>query len=288
MQTITPDLIQRRVNWLPSLPASVLAVGEIASKEQSTVDDMYRVLEKDPALSASVLRLANSSLMLASGTLASDLRTAIQRLGMDAIINLSQGIAVIRNYRVGESLDVVLLWQHSTAVGMTAKAICGYLKLPAIAETAFLAGLLHDIGKIALDRCFTKEYMPVVAAVKAGEDTLETERKMLNITHDVVGAQVAFQWKFHESIIDVIRDHHNPKPGDFLPNLIHYCDLLVRTRLPNGPLDQKLILNLDSDENFKEMIFGATNTIPDIEYLTFRIDDEVDRAIDFVQNAYKD
>jgi len=265
-----------------------MAVSEIASKEQSTVDDIYHVLEKDPALSASVLRLANSSLFLASGTLASDLRTAIQRLGMDAILNLSQGIAVIRNYRVGESLDVLLLWQHSTAVGLTAKAVCMYLKLPHLAETAFLAGLLHDIGKIALDRCFTKEYMPVVAAVRAGEDQLETEKRLLNITHDVVGAQVAFQWKFHDDIIEVIRDHHNPKPGDFLPNLIHYCDLLVRTRLPNGPADNKLVLNLGSDEKFKEMIFGATKAIPDIEYLTFRIDDEVDRAIDFVQNAYKD
>jgi putative nucleotidyltransferase with HDIG domain len=220
--------------------------------------------------------------------LASDLRTAIQRLGMDAILNMSRGVAVIRNYRVGESLDVVHLWQHSTAVGLTAKAICGYLKSFSLAETAFLAGLLHDIGKIAFDRCFQDEYLPVLEAIQAGKDELETEKELLGITHVEIGAYVAVQWKFHDTIVEVIRDHHNPKPGAFLSHLIHYSDLLVRTRLPNGPLDKNLVLNLDADENFKEMVMGISGSIPDIEYLTFRIDDEVDRAINFVQQAYQD
>lgn len=283
---INLDIIQHRVSGLPSLPATVFALAEVAADERSALDDVYDVLVKDPALASGVLRLANSSMMV--GELASDLRTAIQRLGMDAILNMSRGVAVIRNYRVGESLDVVHLWQHSTAVGLTAKAICGYLKSFSLAETAFLAGLLHDIGKIVFDRCFQDEYFPVIEAIRMGEDELEMEKKLLNMTHEEVGAHVATQWKFHDSIIEVIRSHHNPKPGAFLSNLIHYCDLLVRTRLPNGPLDKKLVLNLDADENFKEMILGISGSIPDIEYLTFRIDDEVDRAINFVQQAYQD
>jgi putative nucleotidyltransferase with HDIG domain len=284
---INLDTIQHRVNELPSLPTTVLALSEVAADERSTLDDIYNVLVKDPALASGVLRLANSS-MMAIDSLASDLRTAIQRLGMDAILNMSRGVAVIRSYRVGESLDVVHLWQHSTAVGLTAKAICGYLKSFSLAETAFLAGLLHDIGKIVLDRCFQDEYFPVLEAIKSGMDGLETEKEMLGITHVEIGAFVAVRWKFHDSIVEVIRDHHSPKPGSFLSNLIHYSDLLVRTRLPNGPLDKKLVLNLDADENFKEMVLGISGSIPDIEYLTFRIDDEVDHAINFVQQAYQD
>ncbi|MCL1893694.1 MAG: HDOD domain-containing protein [Holophagaceae bacterium] len=284
---ITLDLIRQRVNGLPSLPASVFALGEIAMDERSTLDDVYRILVKDPALASCILRLANSSL-LAADNFASDLRTAIQRLGMDAIVNLSRGVAVIRNYKASESLDVVHLWQHSTAVGLIAKAVCGYLKSFAVAETAFLAGLLHDIGKIVLDRCFHEEYAPVLNAIKTGEEELEAERKYLNTTHVEVGAQVAVQWKFHDSITEVIRDHHDPKPGAFLPNIIHYCDLLVRTRLPNGLLDEKLVLNLSADNNLKGMISSISGSIPDLEYLTFRIDDEVENAIAFVQQAFQD
>ena len=284
---ITANLVKQRVQELPSIPASVLALSEISGRVQSTVDDVYHVLEKDPALSASVLRLANSS-AYAVGSLASDLRTAIQRLGMDAILNLSRSVAVIRNYKVGESLDVVRLWQHSTAVGLTAKAICKYLKNNALAETAFLAGLLHDIGKIALDRCFNDDYLPVLKAIEDGEDGLEMEKKVLNITHMEVGSIVAANWKFHNDIIEVIRDHHDPNKGAFLPNLIYYSDLLVRNRFPNGKADEKIVLNLSNDQNFKDMVFGISGDMPDIEYLTFKIDDEVDHAIAFIQLAYQD
>jgi len=284
---INADLVKQRVQELPSIPASVLALAKISGDERSTTDDVYRVLEKDPALSASVLRLANSS-AYAIGNLASDLHTAIQRLGMDAILNLSRSVAVIRNYKFGESLDVVRLWQHSTAVGLTAKAICKHLKNVALAETAFLAGLLHDIGKIALDRCFSDEYRPVLNAVKAGEDGLEMEKKMLNITHMEVGAIVAANWKFHHDIVEVIQDHHNPKKGVFLSNLIYYSDLLVRSRFPSNLADEGIVLNLSDDQNFKDMVFGISGDIPDIEYLTFKIDDEVDHAIAFIQLAYQD
>ena len=285
---ITIDQIRQRVNGLPSIPASVMALTEIAANELSGVEDVYRVLEKDPALSSGVLRLANSPLLAADNPIC-DLRTAIQRLGMDNIISMSRGVAVIRNFKVGESLDVMSLWQHSTSVGLTAKAVCELLKCTYESESAFLAGLLHDIGKIALDRCFQEYYKPVLKAVKAGEiELLKAEAELLGITHDEVGAQVAIQWNFPEKIIDVIRYHHCPKRGDFLSNLIHYSDLLVRTRLPLYPLDQNLVLSLDSDEGFKEMISGAVGAIPDLEYLTFRIDDEVDRAIAFVQQAYQD
>jgi len=284
---ITTEQILQRVKGLPSLPTSVMALSKIAGDEHSTIDDIYRVLEKDPALSSNVLKLANSALY-ASGNLVSDLRTAIQRLGMDAILSLCRGVAVIRNYRVGELLDVVHLWQHSTAVGLTAKAICKHLKNYSLAETAFLAGLLHDIGKIALDRCFTEEYTPVLNAIKTGEDGVETEKRILGVTHMEVGVVVATDWKFPDTIIEVIRDHHAPEPGALLPFLIHYSDLLVRTRFPNGPCDEKLVISVDADQNFKDMVFGISGEIPDIEYLTFRIDDEVDHAISFVQLAFQD
>jgi len=284
---ISPELIKKRVNGLPSLPTSVMSLAKVAGDAKSTTDDIYHVLEKDPALSSSILKLANSALYAGSG-LASDLRTAIQRLGMDAILNLGRGVAVIRNYRESESLDMVRLWQHSTAVGLTAKAICRHLKNVSMAETAFLSGLLHDIGKIALDRCFTKEYAPVVRAIREGMDNLEAEREILGTTHTEVGVEVATNWSFPENIQEAIRDHHDPREGAFLSTLIHYSDLLVRVRFPNSPADSRVVLNLGNDDKFKRLVFGISGDIPDIEYLTFQIDDEVDHAIAFVQLAYQD
>jgi hypothetical protein len=114
------------------------------------------------------------------------------------------------------------------------------------------------------------------------------EKKFMNITHMEIGAQVALNWKFPDNIIEVIRDHHTPALGAFLPNLVYYSDLLVRIRFPNSSADKKIVLNLANDQNFKDMVLGASGDIPDIEYLTFQIDDEVDHAISFVQLAFMD
>jgi len=283
---ITADLVGQRVQSLPSLPTTIVSLGQAVSDDRCTVDRILGILAKDPPLSASMLRLANSALYQGDRP-ASDLRTAVLRLGFDAVLNLGRTAAIIRTFRTATTFDPVLLWQHSVAVAITAKGICRLTRKHHLAETAFLVGLLHDIGKIALDRCFTDEYAPVVTAVREGEEGVGAERRLLGLTHAQVGALVALRWNFTEEQVEVIRDHHEPAEGQFLSSLVNLCDLMVRSRMPNGPYDEALSFSLESLPVFRA-VFGTLTGEMDLERLTFGIDDELDHAITFVKLAFQE
>jgi putative nucleotidyltransferase with HDIG domain len=276
-----------KAKTLPSLPLTVVALGEAVQDERCTVDRILGILSKDPSLSATLLRLANSALYGSEGSVM-DLRTAVLRLGFDAVANLGTGAAVIRTLKGGTHLDALKLWQHSVAVGLTGKGVCVLAKRHGQAETAFLTGLLHDIGKIALDTCYPEEYTAVLQKVADGAFFVDAEREVLGLDHAEAGALLAAEWAFPQAIIDVIRDHHDPKPEDFLPNLIHLADLLVRTRIPMGPADERLMISLDELPAFKAVLAGSLHKDLDVERMTFSIDDEVEHALAFVEVAFRD
>lgn len=285
---ITEDAVRLRVKNLPSLPTTVVALGEAVGDDRCTVDRILGILAKDPPLSATMLRLANS-VLYAGDSRVTDLRSAILRLGFDAMLNLGRTAAIIRAFRgEGMHLDPVRLWQHSVAVGMTAKGICRLLKNRAMEEPAFLGGLLHDIGKIALDRCFPEDYAPVVAAIQDGRVSYEVEAELLGLTHAAVGAMVAVNWNFADLLVEVIRDHHSPQAGSFLSNLVNLSDLLVRTRLPNSPADETLAFSLEDWPAFREVFGRVPAEELDMERITFGIDDELDHAVAFVKLAFQD
>jgi putative nucleotidyltransferase with HDIG domain len=284
---ITGELVRQRVKTLPSLPTTILSLGQAVEDDRCTVDRILAILSKDPAISATMLRMANSAMY--SGNRVNDLRTAVMRLGFDAILMLGRTAAIIRSFKTCAHLDPVALWQHSVAVGLTAKGLCRAVGRAPVGETAFLAGLLHDIGKIALDRCFSEAYSPVVTAVEDGETPLDAELRLLGVTHAEVGALVAEQWSFPEPLVHIIRDHHAPPPGAFATHLIHLCDLLVRSRIPSCPADEHLLFALEEHPSFRE-VFGKVldDEDLDLERITFAIDDELEHAIAFVQLAFQD
>jgi putative nucleotidyltransferase with HDIG domain len=283
---ITPDLVHQRVQTLPSMPTTVLALGKAVGDHRCTVGRVLGILHQDPALSAALLRLANSALHARDGQVL-DLRSAVLRLGFDTIFNMGQSAAIIRSIHGGSHLEPFRLWQHSVAVALVARGICGLAQQTAYLESAYLAGLLHDIGKIALDQCFSQEYAPVVEAMEAGAVCLEAERGLLGLTHAEVGAMVAVQWNFPEPIRAAIAGHHEPG-GDFLASLIQLSDLLVRTRIPNGPADEDMAFVLGEQPAFRTVFAGAQAADLDEERLTFGIDDELEHAITFVKLVFQE
>ena len=283
---ITPELLRQRARSLPSLPATVVALGEAVADDRCTVERVLGILSKDPALSATMLRMANSALY-GSEQAVTDLRTAVLRLGYDAVLNLGRTAGVIRTFRGAAHLDAIRLWQHSVAVGLVSKGICRMLRRGHLLEQSFMAGLLHDIGKIALDLCFPEEYAPVVEAYRGGQPIVEAEAAILGLTHDEVGGMLAADWNFPTPLAQAIRNHHSPAEGDFLDNLVSLSDLLVRSRIPNGPSDESLSFVLQELPSFRT-VFAVAKDDTDLERLTFEIDDELDHAVAFVNLAYQD
>jgi HD-like signal output (HDOD) protein len=97
---------------------------------------------------------------------------------------------------------------------------------------------------------------------------------------------VAENWSFPEDFVEAIRDHHAPPRAVYLPNLLHLCDLLVRTRIPNGLADETLVVVLEEIFSFHEIFKPDADF--DLERLTFSIDDELEHAVAFVQLAFQD
>jgi len=127
----------------------------------------------------------------------------------------------------------------------------------------------------------------VIQQVADGAFFVDAERAVLGMDHAEAGALLAADWSFPTAIVEVIRDHHAPRPEDFLPNLIHLADLLVRTRIPMGPADEHLLFSLDELPAFQAVLAGALHKDLDVERLTFSIDDEVDHALAFVEVAFQ-
>lgn len=279
---ITAAAVRERVKTLPSLPTSVVALGQAVADERCTVDRILAILQKDPSLSATILKLANT-VGYGGSRQVTDLRSAIQRLGFDAILGLGRSATIIRTLKDTPHLDPAKLWQHSVAVGLVCQGVCRLLGKRSLEETAFLAGLIHDIGKIALDRCFPEEFAPVIKAIQEGRPFLEAEKELMGLTHADVGAMVAVYWNFADLLVEVIQTHHEPPAGAFLPNLVNLCDLLVRSRIPHYVQDEELCLNLSEMACFRE-VFGNKEDL-DVERLTFSIDDELDHAVAFVKIA---
>jgi two-component system, cell cycle response regulator len=204
---------------LPSFPQAALKLLEMVGDEDVSVQDMARVIESDPGIAAKVLEMVNS----AGFGLARKITTlteAVVFLGIDAIRKLCIGMTVYQGMFAASSsrkFDRVHFWRHSLSVAVLAMEIAKKLKLPS-PEEAYVAGLLHDVGKIFLDLQGHRDYGEFLHDTGSFQETIaDLERKTLGLGHDDVGAYFCSLWGLPESIILPVKYHHRSFPAGDLP-----------------------------------------------------------------------
>src|SRR5262249_24324776 len=137
---------------LPVLPQIVSQVLKLADDVEASPKDMERIIERDPAITAKLLRVANSSyygLHQVSST-----GRAISMLGMNAVRSLVVGVAyqqIIAGRTQASHFNKLEYWRHSLGVA-TAARILAKLKAPMLSEEMYVAGMMHDVGLLVLDR----------------------------------------------------------------------------------------------------------------------------------------
>jgi putative nucleotidyltransferase with HDIG domain len=193
--------------------AAVIALVEDAN---ASADDLRVVIERDPALAARILKVANSSLFGFSRRI-DTLRHAISLLGFRSVRNLVLGASMKEVFkRFG--LPERLLWEHATRAGAVAASLTDHPAIDIDREEAFVVGLLHDLGKIALLNAAPDEYAQVVARVYSdGVSFVEAERDVFGFDHAQLGALVAEKWKLPPRLESAIRLHHTPEALAGLP-----------------------------------------------------------------------
>lgn len=216
MPRATPRDYLEDLGELPSLPAVALQALAVATDPSSTASDLLRVIMTDPPLAAKVLRVANS-VHFHRGYDVSDLQTAIIRLGFSNVRNLLMGVAVIRSfhsYFAGAPFTREDFWYHSVAVGVTASRLSGGSE-QLCASSSFVLGLLHDIGKLVLDRTSRALFSRAVRASQEQKIPLhEAERLFLGCDHAAVAGELLTAWGFPSELIEPVRWHHQPARCD--------------------------------------------------------------------------
>ncbi len=220
------------VNALISIPDIGFKVREMLSDDRSTPKQVARVIERDPALTAALLRVANSAL-INRGRPVEDINRAITRLGGVQVQELAMGISVSRAFGglPADQVSVSAFWRHSVFCGAISRLIAWLVNAPG-KEQAFTAGLLHDIGELII-YSRRKEMVPELISTAQAFGVNEmthymAERSVLAFDHMMVGEHLAMNWSLPQLVRDCVAHHHEPDlDGEMLPVIVHVADLMA-------------------------------------------------------------
>lgn len=207
--------LKRHIDKMPALPVTVAKVLEVCNNPSTSPVDLNKVISVDPVLMGRVLKLINSAYYGLSSKITSLVR-AIIMLGINTVKNLALSTAVLNNLgaeEAFEALDAQGFWRHCLGVGVTAKLLAKRRRIrTASLDEYFIAGLLHDIGKIPMNNALSDEYMLVLSHAERERIPLyKAEREILGMDHSQAGVLIGKQWRLGDEVIAVIESHHDPE-----------------------------------------------------------------------------
>ena len=195
-----------RLSSLPPFSPAACRLLQLMGDATAHFREVSRVLSLDAAISSQLLRVANSALMGCQYDITS-ITQAIFVLGIDRLRDIVITVAMKSYLGNGDDVFLRRAWRHNLATGLWCEMLadsCGVDQ-----PTAYTAGMLHDIGRIALLKLFSHEYAAFMDSAMTGElDNLEAERKLCDADHCQVGEMLARKWKFPAMLQDVIANHH--------------------------------------------------------------------------------
>ena len=226
------DVIARDAARLDPLPTSVARLASLIGAGDPPFDEIIELVQFDQAMTASLLRTANSS-WSASRSEVATVKDAVIRLGSGPVLSL----AIAAHVQVQMALAVPELglgeqdlWNHSLAAMLAAEILGRAATHRPPPETA-TAALLHDVGKLIMARHLEAADRDCLAAAEAaGQTRMHAEREVLGVTHAELGGLIAQSWGLPETLARGIRLHHEPDPRDGgIACAVHLADLVAKT-----------------------------------------------------------
>ncbi len=207
---LSRDRILRAVDALPPLPAVALRVMQVAQDPRSSASQLALVVAADPALSARVLRVANSAAYRRAREVSS-VQEALVVLGFVQARNIAISMAITGAYTLG-GINVLFrieaFWRHSLAVAFRAGDLASRTRRLDV-PSAFTAGVLHNVGRLAMFHEDPAGVDQAIAeAMRTGKSIEEIEREQLGYDHAELGGLLATKWNLPDEVSAAISQHH--------------------------------------------------------------------------------
>ncbi len=243
---------------LPTLPHILLKLIGACNQENGSLKDIAGIVEKDPSLSSKILKIVNSALYSLPHRV-EEIEQAVNLIGTNAVKNIAISASVYEAFnRKNETgiFNLKLFWWHSMKCAVMARLIAKNTKY-SHPDDAFLAGLIHDIGRLVLCVNFTDQYENLLRIHKDQFDRLLEGEERLGATHSEVGAWLVHRWNLPSFISDSVLYHHEP-----LPRILQALQL-VRIIYVANILSREPLLHQEDAYQAAEDVFGFEKAVVD-------------------------
>jgi len=240
MESATIDnkvkLVVSNIRNLPTPPIVFHQIQRVISDPNSSAAQVAAVLGEDPAMSVKVLKLTNSAFYALSREIES-VKQAVMIVGMEAVKNLVLSASVLDMFR-GKNVDMEYqeaFWRHSLAAAFCGRLLARQLKGGGQVDpdTAFSAGLLHDVGKMVIASFLSDEAAKLKEARSQDREVQDylLEERVLGFNHAQIGAFLATEWKLPHRLGDAIGYHHHPDQSQDeqpIAHIVHLADFVAK------------------------------------------------------------
>lgn len=223
------DLIHDNVQLL-SLPEVCLRIQQLADDPHADMVDFAQLVSQDPALTTRLLKLVNSAYYGFPGRV-DTLTRAVKLVGIAELRNLTLAMAAMEVFGglENERFDMLGFWRHSVYCALLARFLAKRARV-LHAERLFIAGLLHDVGRLLIFGLLPERAAMILQRLVRGEDVCAAERAELGFDHAEVGYELLTLWRLPQTLCSAVANHHHSEPppdARLETSLVHIANLIA-------------------------------------------------------------
>jgi putative nucleotidyltransferase with HDIG domain len=271
------------ISSIPTLPTVIERITRLLQNPKTSAEEIGKAITTDQALASKVLKLVNSAFYGFPGKI-STITHAIVILGFSTIKNVVLTASIFDAFHKkgneNSEFNLEQFWMHSISCGAAAQSIAKHLGSND-KEECFIAGLLHDLGKLILCQYLPEEFTKAIKLTKTNNSLFfDSEKTLFDVTHQEIGAYLTDRWNLPKNLQYAVRYHHNPQPSRdhyMITSIVHCADIFVRALDYGSGGDQKIP---QMAENVWKSL-GLANV--NLNTVFAAIEDEIQKATVFLQ-----